>query len=127
MIAAVAVGFSWCQYKAHAVFGPVLSERFYGAVQVRVTGIDRSLSDGPRLTLDELVLETLPRQITPRRIGVALHGMVQEHIPQIGDTLCYWRRIYRRRLGLRSRMAMIFKDRLGLRNWALWATRGAPL
>ena len=87
VIAAVAAGFAWCQYRAHAVFGPVLSDRFYGAVQGRVIGIDRSLSERPRLTLDELVLETVPRQATPRRIRVALHGMAQEHIPQIGDTV----------------------------------------
>ena len=65
VIDAVAAGFSWCQYRAHAVFGPVLSDRFYGAVQGRVISIDRSLSERPRLTLDELVLETLPRQVTP--------------------------------------------------------------
>ena len=87
VIAAVAAGFAWCQYRAHAVFGPVLSDRFYGAVQGRVIGIDRSLSERPRLTLDELVLETVSRQATPRRIRVALHGMAQEHIPQIGDTV----------------------------------------
>jgi competence protein ComEC len=75
VIDAVAAGFSWCQYRAHAVFGPVLSDRFYVAVQGRVISIDRSLSERPRLTLDELVLETLPRQVTPLRIRVALHGM----------------------------------------------------
>lgn len=71
VIAAVAAGFAWCQYRAHAVFGPVLSDRFYGAVQGRVIGIDRSLSERPRLTLDELVLETVSRQATPRRIRMA--------------------------------------------------------
>ena len=85
VIAALAGGFAWSQYRAHAVSGPVLSERFYGAVQGRVVGIDRSLSEKPRLTLDHLVLGSLPQHATPNRLRVALHGRAQEYMPQIGD------------------------------------------
>ena len=85
VIAALAGGFAWSQYRAHAVSGPVLSERFYGAVQGRVVGIDRSLSEKPRLTLDHLVLGSLPQRVTPNRLRVALHGRAQEKMPQIGD------------------------------------------
>ena len=74
VIAVVAAGFSWSQYRAYSVAGPVLSERFYGAVQGRVIGIDRSLSEKPRLTLDQLVLGALPQHVTPSRLRVALHG-----------------------------------------------------
>ena len=85
VIAVAAAGFSWSQYRAYSVSGPVLSERFYGAVQGRVIGIDRSLSEKPRLTLDQLVLGALPQYVTPNRLRVALHGSAQESLPQIGD------------------------------------------
>ena len=85
VIAVAAAGFSWSQYRAYSVSGPVLSERFYGAVQGRVIGIDRSLSEKPRLTLDQLVLGALPQHVTPNRLRVALHGSSQESLPQIGD------------------------------------------
>ena len=85
VIAAVAAGFSWSQFRAHAVAGPVLPERFYGAVQGRVIEIDRSLSEKPRLTLDQVVLGALPQQATPRRLRVALHGRAQDDVPGIGD------------------------------------------
>jgi competence protein ComEC len=62
-----------------------LSERFYGAVQGRVIGIARSLSENSRLTLDQLVLGALPQHVTPSRLRVALHGKAQESLPQIGD------------------------------------------
>jgi competence protein ComEC len=103
VIAVVATGFSWSQHRACSVSGPVLPERFYGAVQGRVTGIDRSLSEKPRLTLDQLVLGALPQHVTPNRL-----------------------RIWRPRRGLLNPIAMIFKDRLGLRDWAQLDTRAAP-
>ncbi|MDP4063245.1 hypothetical protein IMCC1933_08630 [Rhodobacteraceae bacterium IMCC1933] len=65
VIAALAGGYAWSKYRAHAVSGPLLSERFYGAVQGRVVGIDRSLSEKPRLTLDQLVLGSLPQPPGP--------------------------------------------------------------
>ena len=54
-------------------------------MQGRVVGIDRSLSEKPRLTLDQLVLDPLPQHATPNRLRVALHGRAQEYMPQIGD------------------------------------------
>jgi competence protein ComEC len=103
VIAVAEAGFFWSQYRAYSVSGPVLSERFYGAVQGWVIGIDRSLSEKPRLTLDQLVLGALPQHVTPNRL-----------------------RIWRPRRGLLNPIAMIFKDRLGLRDWAQLDTRAAP-
>ena len=85
MIAVAEAGFFWSQYRAYSVSGPVLSERFYGAVQGWVIGIDRSLSEKPRLTLDQLVLGALPQHVTPNRLRVALHGIAQDSLHQIGD------------------------------------------
>ena len=85
VIAVAEAGFFWSQYRAYSVSGPVLSERFYGAVQGWVIGIDRSLSEKPRLTLDQLVLGALPQHVTPNRLRVALHGIAQDSLHQIGD------------------------------------------
>jgi competence protein ComEC len=78
VIAVAEAGFFWSHYRAYSVSGPVLSERFYGAVQGWVIGIDRSLSEKPRLTLDQLVLGALPQHVTPNRLRVALHGIAQD-------------------------------------------------
>jgi competence protein ComEC len=39
-----------------SVAEPVLAFRYYGPVEGRIVGIDRSQSDKPRLTLDRVVL-----------------------------------------------------------------------
>ncbi len=60
--------------RAHSVAAPVLPFRYYGPVEGRVVGIDRSFSDQLRLTLDRVVLEDVPSDRTPERVRVALHG-----------------------------------------------------
>lgn len=60
--------------RAHLVAAPVLEGRYYGPVEGRVTGIDRSQGDDLRLTLDRVVLDGIPPEATPRRLRVALHG-----------------------------------------------------
>ena len=52
VISDVAVGFSWSQCRAHSVADRVMLEWFYGAIPRRFIGIDRSLSEKLRPTLD---------------------------------------------------------------------------
>ena len=59
--------------RAHAVVGPVLGWRYYGAVEGRVVGLDRSSTDAVRMTLDQVVLEDTPAARTPTRVRVSLH------------------------------------------------------
>ncbi|MBD3677005.1 MAG: ComEC/Rec2 family competence protein [Rhodobacteraceae bacterium] len=67
-------GFGLAGARAHLVAAPVLEYRYYGPVQGRVVGIDRSVSDKLRLTLDRVVLSDLSPANTPTRVRVSLHG-----------------------------------------------------
>ena len=68
------IGFDLAALRAHAVGGPVLGWRYYGAIEGRIVGIDRSQSDALRLTLDRVVLERVSDARTPTRVRVSLHG-----------------------------------------------------
>ncbi|WP_371153446.1 ComEC/Rec2 family competence protein [Jannaschia sp. 2305UL9-9] len=56
------------------VAGPVLEFRYYGSVEGRVVHIDRSSSGAVRLTLDQVRLDGIAPDATPRRARVSLHG-----------------------------------------------------
>ncbi|EPX86293.1 ComEC/Rec2-related protein [Rubellimicrobium thermophilum DSM 16684] len=60
--------------RSWAVAAPVLTHRYYGPIEGRIIGIDRSQSDALRLTLDRVRLESFPPEETPARIRVALHA-----------------------------------------------------
>jgi competence protein ComEC len=80
----IAVGFLWMSLRAHSVAAPVLSYRYYGAIEGRIVALDRSFSDGLRLTLDQVVLENTSPQRTPARVRVALHGAQGHILPEAG-------------------------------------------
>ncbi|MBR9842122.1 MAG: ComEC/Rec2 family competence protein [Rhodobacteraceae bacterium] len=68
------LGFAVAGGRAHWVAGPVLDWRYYGPVEGRIVGIDRSSSDALRLTLDRVVLARVAPEKTPGRVRIALHG-----------------------------------------------------
>lgn len=72
--ALVALGVCLAGARAHLVKAPVLTWRYYGPVEGRVVGIDRSASDVLRLTLDHVVLARVAPERTPARVRVSLHG-----------------------------------------------------
>ncbi|CAN0477463.1 unnamed protein product, partial [Hapterophycus canaliculatus] len=55
---------------------------YYGAIEGRIVGIDRSSSDAVRLTLDQVRLDDVRN--TPRRVRIALHGDQAVMDPQPG-------------------------------------------
>ncbi|MDJ0821439.1 MAG: ComEC/Rec2 family competence protein [Paracoccaceae bacterium] len=69
-----AFGFGLAGLRAHQVAGPLLDFRYYGAIEGRIVGIDRSASDAMRLTLDRVVLERMDPADIPNRVRVSLHG-----------------------------------------------------
>ena len=71
----IAIGFCLGMGRAHLVAAPVLDWRYYGAVEGRVVAVDRSASDAVRLTLDDLRLDRMAAQNTPRHLRVSLHGV----------------------------------------------------
>jgi competence protein ComEC len=60
--------------RAHLVAAPVLDFRYYGPIEGRIVGIDRSQGDDLRLTLDRVVLDRMDPDETPARVRVSLHG-----------------------------------------------------
>lgn len=73
-LALAGIGFGLAGLRAHQVEEPVLGWRYYGPVEGRIVGIDRSGSDALRLTLDQVVLARVPPARTPARVRIALHG-----------------------------------------------------
>ncbi|WP_323042671.1 ComEC/Rec2 family competence protein [Gemmobacter sp.] len=80
----VALGFLLAGLRSDLVAAPVLGFRYYGPVEGRIVGIDRSQSDQLRLTLDRVVLERVPPDRTPGRVRVSLHGAQGFVDPQPG-------------------------------------------
>ncbi|SFQ95909.1 ComEC/Rec2 family competence protein [Poseidonocella sedimentorum] len=60
--------------RAHSVAEPVLGFRYYGPIEGRIVGIDRSASDALRLTLDQVVLRRMDPARIPARVRISLHG-----------------------------------------------------
>jgi competence protein ComEC len=60
--------------RLHLQASPMLDFRYYGPVQGRIVGIDRSQSDALRLTLDRVVLRDTSPARTPERVRVSLQG-----------------------------------------------------
>lgn len=73
-IAALAAGWIAAGVRAHSVEAPILGFRYYGPVEGRIIGIDRSQSDALRLTLDRVVLLEVAPERTPERVRISLQG-----------------------------------------------------
>ena len=67
-------GFALAAIRAEAVTAPVLDGRYYGPVEGRIVGIDRSARDVPRILLDRVVLEGRAPEATPARVRVSVYG-----------------------------------------------------
>ncbi|MFT3689753.1 ComEC/Rec2 family competence protein [Paenirhodobacter sp.] len=72
LLALCALGFVLAEMRAHSVAAPVLSFRYYGPVEGRIVGIDRSARDRIRVTLDQLDLDNVAPSRTPGRVRVSL-------------------------------------------------------
>ncbi len=70
--------------RAHMVGGPVLGWRYYGPVEGRVVGIDRSSSDAVRVTLDRVRLRDVSPARTPERVRLSLHSDIVGAVPAPG-------------------------------------------
>ncbi|WP_230383033.1 ComEC/Rec2 family competence protein [Paracoccus shanxieyensis] len=68
----VALGFLLIGLRSWSVAAPILDFRYYGAVEGRVVEIDRSSGDRLRLTLDQVVLERVAPDRTPRHVRISL-------------------------------------------------------
>ena len=73
-LALIILGLLIAAARSHAVDGPVLGWRYYGPVEGRVVALDRSQSDAPRITLDQVRLDRVPPARTPDRVRISLYG-----------------------------------------------------
>ncbi|MFK7939048.1 MAG: ComEC/Rec2 family competence protein [Roseovarius sp.] len=78
-IVLISAGFMLAGTRTHTLAEPVLGWRYYGPVEGRIVGIDRSSSDAVRLTLDTVRLRDVSPARTPHRVRLSLHGP-QDHI-----------------------------------------------
>lgn len=79
----LAAGMALAGGRAHILSGPVLDFRYYGPVEGRIVGIDRSASGALRLTLDQVQLQRV--RDVPNRVRISLHGPPgQGVLPQPG-------------------------------------------
>ncbi len=74
VLALVAGGVLIAAQRTAHVTGPVLDFRYYGPIEGRIVGMDRSFSDAPRLTLADIRLDGVAPDATPHRVRIALHG-----------------------------------------------------
>lgn len=81
VLALSAAGFCLAGLRAHQVAGPVLDWRYYGPVEGRVVGLDRSASDAVRVTLDRVRLERVGPDKRPDKVRISLHGPPAELVP----------------------------------------------
>ncbi len=72
MVALCALGFVLAELRAQSVAAPVLSFRYYGPVEGRIIGIDRSSRDRIRITLDQVVLDDVAPARTPQAVRISL-------------------------------------------------------
>ena len=77
-ICLVCAGFSLAHHRANTLAAPVIGWMYYGPVEGRIIGIDRSASDAVRLTLDQVGLARVSPERTPERVRVSLHGFATE-------------------------------------------------
>ncbi|QPM89847.1 ComEC/Rec2 family competence protein [Pseudooceanicola algae] len=70
----IGAGLLLAGWRAQAVSAPVMGWRYYGPVEGRVIGIDRSASDAVRLTLDRVRLDRVAPDRTPAKVRISLHG-----------------------------------------------------
>jgi competence protein ComEC len=73
-ISLICIGFSIAAIRTNALEAPVLGWRYYGGIEGRIVGMDRSASDAVRITLDTVKLDKVSPRRTPKRVRISLHG-----------------------------------------------------
>ncbi len=72
------LGFGYSAIQTRLVAAPVLSYHYYGAIEGRIVNLDRSASNAPRVTLDQIYLPGKSAAETPQYVRVSLQGMIPE-------------------------------------------------
>ena len=83
----VALGGAAGMLRSYLISAPVLSYPYYGDIIGRVVQVDRSNSNAPRYTLDQLTLGPIPAHKTPHKIRVSVHDKTGASDAHIGDII----------------------------------------
>ena len=83
----VALGGAAGMLRSYLISAPVLSYPYYGDIIGRVVQVDRSNSNAPRYTLDQLTLGPIPAHKTPHKIRVSVHDKSGASDAHIGDII----------------------------------------
>ncbi len=83
-LALFSLGFAVAGTRSYMIAAPVLEWRYYGAVEGRVIGLDRSGSGALRVTLDQVALGRRPPHETPEKVRISLFGDDAEVRPKAG-------------------------------------------
>ena len=86
-VACIVAGMLAAGVRVHLQAAPMLDFRYWGPVQGRIVGIDRSQSDALRLTLDQVVLEDTSPERIPERVRVSLRGDQPWLVPAPGQVV----------------------------------------
>ena len=92
-LALVCAGFVLICLRSALVSAPILERPYYGGVEGRIIGLDRSASDAPRVLLDDVVLFGLAPAQTPERVRVTLQGWIAPGILQAGNRIVVTARV----------------------------------
>ncbi len=79
IIILIGLGFGYAAIRSNIVAAPVLEYHYYGAIEGRIIGIDRSASNAPRILLDQIYLPGISPKRTPARIRISLHGIIPDN------------------------------------------------
>jgi len=66
-ICLVSIGFSIAAWRTHSLEVPVLGRRYYGAIEGRVVGMDRSALDAMRFNPDQVRLDSVYHHVHRKR------------------------------------------------------------
>ncbi|MGB7318978.1 MAG: ComEC/Rec2 family competence protein [Planktotalea sp.] len=83
-LALFAAGFSAAAWRSTSIAAPVLDWRYYGPVEGRVVGLDRSGSGALRVTLDQIALGRRAPDETPEKVRISLFGDDAQLRPKAG-------------------------------------------
>jgi competence protein ComEC len=84
VFALLAAGFALAGLRSATVAAPILEWRYYGPVEGRVVGLDRSASGALRVTLDQVTLGRRSPHETPQFVRLSLFGSDGEAPPKAG-------------------------------------------
>lgn len=77
-VALICSGVGLAKWRTDSVAAPVLTFRYYGPIEGRVVGMDRSRSDALRLTLDQVRLSRIAPERMPARVRISVLGSLPD-------------------------------------------------